>query len=143
MKNLVITPMLEESDSIALSSAQESEFPKILSSNFIYMMLSGHLSKSVCRLVYALLLQKMTWAVPQRDTINLLLVTTSALDMVIFIPYVCVCTYVHRCVCVCVRIYVIMPIYFQTFGETFIQTICRYEKAKNHPLNNSKMLKII
>lgn len=56
MKNLVITPMLEESDSIALSSAQESEFPKILSSNFIYMMLSGHLSKSVCRLVYALLL---------------------------------------------------------------------------------------
>ena len=141
MKNHVITPMLEESDSIALSQTQESECPKILSSNFIYMMLSGHLSKSVCRLVYALLLQKMTWAVLQRDTINLLLVTTSALD--IFIPYVCVCTYVHRCVCVCVRIQVIMPIYFQTFGETFIQTICRYEKAKNHPLNNSKMLKII
>lgn len=141
MKNLAITPMLEESDSIDLSQAQESEFPKNLSSSFIYMMLSGHLSKSVCRLVYASFLQKTTWALPQRDTINLLLVTTSALDMVIFMPYVCACA--HMCTRVCVRIYVIMPIYFQTFQENFIQTISRYEKAKIHPLNNSKMLNII
>ena len=139
MKNLVINPMLEESDSIALSQAQESEFPKNLSSSFIYIMLSGHLSKSVCRLVYASFLQKTTWPLPQRDTINLLLVTTSALDMVIFMPYVCVCA--HMCTRVCQNL--CNNAYFQTFQETFIQTISRYEKAKIHPLNNSKMLNII